>query len=89
MIASFERFLRKKTYSYSNSIMKDIEFEKVRMALKPKQKDLKKKGKGSKPNASVPLTEEVNLLYDTELLGKSTPDVLLNTTIQSTWAPRL
>ena len=27
------------------------------MALKSKQKDLRKKGKGGKPDASVPLTE--------------------------------
>ena len=78
MIASFERYLKKKNYGYN--IMKDAEFEKTRVALKSKQKDLKKKGKGSKPNASVPLTEDqVKLLYDKELLGKSTPDALLNT----------
>ena len=46
LIVSFELFLRKKDYGYS--IMKDVEFEKVRTALKSKQKDLKKKGKGSK-----------------------------------------
>ena len=49
------------------------------MTLKSKQKDLKKKGKGGKPNASVPLIEDdVKLLYDKELLGKST-DALLKT----------
>ena len=78
MIASFERYLRKKNYGFS--IVNDKEFEKTRAALKSKQKDLKKKGKGGKPNASVPLTEEqVQLLYDRQLLGKSTPDSLLNT----------
>ena len=60
--------------------MKDAEFEKARMALKSKQKDLKKKGKGGKPNASASLSEkEVQLLYDKELLGISSPDALLNT----------
>ena len=50
------------------------------MALKSKQKDLRKKGKGGKPDASVPLTEnDVKLLQDKELLRKSTPDALLNT----------
>ena len=48
--------------------------------LESKQKDLKKKGKGGKPNASAPLTEqEVKLLYDKELLGKLIPGALLNT----------
>lgn len=52
---------------------------KSRNGLKvKKKKDLKKKGKGGKPNASVPLIEDdVKLLHDKELLGKSTPDALL------------
>ena len=54
MMASFERYLKKKNYGYS--IMRDVEFEKARTALKSKQRDLKKKGKGDIPNASVPLT---------------------------------
>ena len=50
------------------------------MAFKSKQKDLKKKGNGGRPNASVPLTEDdVKLIYDKELQGKSTPYALLNT----------
>ncbi|XP_073248879.1 uncharacterized protein KIAA1958-like [Porites lutea] len=78
MMASFERYLKKKNYGYS--IMRDVEFEKARTALKSKQRDLKKKGKGDKPNASVPLTEDdIKLLYDKGLLGKSTPEALLNT----------
>jgi len=60
--------------------MKDAEFEQARKALQSKQKDLKQKGKGNKPNASVALTEEeIKLLYDKELLGTSTPMALLNT----------
>lgn len=78
MMASFERYLKKKNYGYS--IMRDVEFEKARTALKSKQRDLKKQGKGDKPNASVPLTEDdIKLLYDKGLLGKSTPEALLNT----------
>ena len=77
MLASFERYLKWKNNGYS--IIKDVGFEKARMTLKSKQKDLKKKGKGGKPNASVPLIEDdVKLLYDKELLGKST-DALLKT----------
>ena len=46
-------------------MIKDVEFEK---AFKSKQKDLKKKGNGGRPNASVPLTEDdVKLIYDKEL----------------------
>ena len=67
LMASFERYLKKKNYGFS--IMKDAEFEQARKALQSKQKDLKQKGKGNKPNASVALTEEeIKLLYDKELL---------------------
>ena len=78
LMASFERHLKKKNYGFS--IMKDAEFEQARKALRSKQKDLKPKGKGNKPNASVALTEEeIKLLHDKELLGTSTPEALLNT----------
>ena len=78
LMASFERYLKKKNYGYS--IMKDAEFEQARKALQSKQKDLKQKGKGNKPNASVALTEdEVKLLNEKELLGTSTPEALQNT----------
>ena len=60
--------------------MRDVEFEKARTALKSNQRDLKKKGKSDKPSTSVPLTEDdIKLLYDKRLLGKSTPKALLNT----------
>ena len=78
LMASFGRYLKKKNYGFS--IMKDAEFEQARKALQSKQKDLKQKGKGNKPNTSVALTEEeIKLLYDKELLGTSTPEALLNT----------
>ncbi|XP_067022164.1 uncharacterized protein KIAA1958-like [Acropora muricata] len=79
LMASFERYLKKKNYGFS--IMEgDAEFEQARKALQSKQKDLKQKGKGNTPNASVALTEEeIKLLYDKELLGTSTPEALLNT----------
>ena len=77
MIASFERFLRRK--NYEASIIKDLAFEKTRKSLKSKQKQLKKQGRGNKPNASVPLTdEEKQVLYDKGLLGISSPEALLN-----------
>ena len=88
LMASFDRYLRKKNYGFS--IMKDAEFEQAYKALQSKQKDLKQKGKGNKPNASVAVTEkEIKLLYDRELLGTSTPEELLNangsTTFRSSW----
>ena len=56
MITSFEHYLKKKNYGYR--IMRDVEFEKARTALKSKERDLKDKGKGDKPSASVSLTED-------------------------------
>ena len=47
MITSFERHLKK---NYGLSIMKDLQFEQTRKALVSKQKDLKRQGKGNKPN---------------------------------------
>ena len=60
--------------------MKDIQFEQTRKALQSKQKDLKWKGKGNKPNASASLSEEyIQVLYEKDLLGSSTAEALLNT----------
>ena len=50
ILASSERHLKKN--SYSASIMNDLVFEKTRKVLLSKQKELKKKGKGNRPNAS-------------------------------------
>ncbi|CAH3166589.1 unnamed protein product [Pocillopora meandrina] len=38
--------------------MKDVQFEKTRRALQSKQRDLKRKGMGNKPNASAALRQE-------------------------------
>ena len=60
--------------------MKDIQFEQTRKALQSKQRDLKWKGKGNKPNASASLSEEdIQVLYEKDLLGSSTAEALLNT----------
>ena len=56
MVASFERHLKRK--SYPVSIINDLAFEKLRKTLQSKQKQLKKQGRGNKPNASVALTED-------------------------------
>ena len=56
LLASFERHLKKN--SYSASIMNDLVFEKTRKVLLSKQKELTKKGKGNRPNASIAVTVE-------------------------------
>ena len=60
--------------------MKDVQFEQTRKAHQSKQRDLKQKGKGNKPNASAALSEEdIQVLYEKDLLGSSTAEALLNT----------
>jgi len=67
-LASFEQHLKKN--SYSASITNDLVFEKPRKVLLSKQKELKKKGKGNRPNASIALTsDELNTLYEKGLVG--------------------
>jgi len=77
LIASSKRHSKKN--GYSASIINDLVFEKTRKVLQSKQKQLKKQGKGNKPNASVALTsEELKVLYDKGLLGMCSPKALLN-----------
>ena len=60
--------------------MKDVHFEQTRKALQSKQRDLKRKGIGNKPNASAALSEEdIQVLFEKDLLGSSTAEALLNT----------
>jgi len=55
-------------------------FRKTKEALVAKQKELKKEGKGNKPNASRMSTdEEVDILYGQDLLGCSSSKALINT----------
>ena len=55
-VASFDCYLRKK--DYSSTIMEWKELKKTKEALVTKQKELKKEGKGNKPNAARMLTHE-------------------------------
>ena len=62
--------------------VKDVQFEQTRKALQSKQKGLKLKGKGNNPNASASLSEEdIQVLYEKDLLGSSTAETLLNTAL--------
>ena len=73
--ASFERHLKKKSYGLCL-----CQFEQTRKALQSKKGDLKRKGKGNKPNASAALSEEdIQVLYEKDLLRSSTGEALLNT----------
>lgn len=52
----------------------------VQDILKKKQKELKSRGKGNKPNAAEPLTDEdISELYAKKVLGNHAPRPLLNT----------
>ena len=76
--ASFERHLKKKKYGLH--LLKDDQFEQTRKALQSKKRDLKRKGKVNKPNASAASSEEdIQVLYEKDLLGCSTAEALLNT----------
>ena len=60
--------------------MKDVQSKQTRKALRSKQRDLKRKGMGNKPNASAALSEEdIQVLFEKDLLGSSTAETLLNT----------
>ena len=60
--------------------MKDVQFEQTRKALHSKQRDLKRKGRGNKAKPSAALSEEdIQVLYEKNLLGISTAEALLNT----------
>ena len=54
--------------------------KKTKEALVAKRKELKKEGKGNKPNASRMITdEEVDILYGQDLLGCSSSEAFINT----------
>ena len=59
--------------------MKNVQFEQTWRALQSKQRDLKRKGMGNKPNASAALSEEdIQVLFEKDLLGIFTAEALLN-----------
>ena len=55
--------------------MKNVQFEQTRKALPSKQRDLKRKGMGNKPNASAALSkEDIQVLFEKDLLGSYTAE---------------
>ena len=61
--------------------MKNVQFEQTRKALQSKQRDLKREGMGNKPNASALNEEDIQVLFEKDLLGSSTAEALLNTVL--------
>ncbi|KAK3741464.1 hypothetical protein QZH41_002863 [Actinostola sp. cb2023] len=60
------------------SILLDREFNRSREALACKRKELRKCGKGQRPNKARGLsTDHIQILYEKKQLGNSTPQVLL------------
>ncbi|XP_074637758.1 uncharacterized protein LOC141896405 [Acropora palmata] len=72
MLRSSDRLLREKGKHYS--ILTDIQFAKAREALSCKQKQLRRAGKGQKPNKALELSEtQIHKLWDEKQLGCHTP----------------
>lgn len=77
-IQSIDRHLRKNNYGFS--VLNDKEFHEVQDILKKKQKQLKSIGKGNRPNAADPLSDEdIDTFYSRKVLGIHSPSALLNT----------
>ena len=78
MQSSFERHL--KEHSYSHSVIASAEFFKSREAIRSKCRQLKKKGKGNKPNKKrAPTQEEISKMWESGALGSGTPETLQHT----------
>ena len=77
MFSSFNRHL--KECKYAISVIEDVAFEHARKCLEAKNKQLKKEDKGNRPNAAEPLSDdEINILYEKNLLGISNGEGLIN-----------
>ena len=78
LIASFNRHFKEQ--NHPGSIIEGAEFEQTRKCLEARSKQLKKQGKGNKPDAAQALTDdEVNNLFEQNLLGISSAEALSNT----------
>ena len=78
VIQSIDLHLRKNNYGFS--VLNDKEFHEVQDILKKKQKQLKSIGKGNRPNAADPMSDEdTDTFYSRKVLGIHSPRALLNT----------
>ncbi|XP_061191553.1 uncharacterized protein LOC133199700 [Saccostrea echinata] len=80
IISSLDRKLGRQKYVHKIMDSQDDSFRLTRDALKAKQKNLKKQGKGNKPSKAEAISdEEINILYEKKILGNETPESLLYT----------
>jgi len=78
LFSTFNQYL--KEHKNSVGIIQDIVFDQARKCLEARSKQLKKEGKGNKPNAAEALTDVgENILYEKNLLRISNAEALLNT----------
>lgn len=76
-ISSVDRYLIK--FRYSESIITGQSFTNTRDVLKSKQKQLKRLGKGNKPQEASPLTDdEITALFTSRVMGTHSPQALIN-----------
>jgi hypothetical protein len=76
IVASLDRHIR--SNNYGNSIKKGDAFDQARRVLTANTMDLRKMGKGDKPNKAQPLADdEVDKLHTTGQMGMHNPDALL------------
>ncbi|XP_061174899.1 uncharacterized protein KIAA1958 homolog [Saccostrea echinata] len=80
IISSLDRKLGRQKYGHKIMDSQDDSFRLTRDALKAKQKNLKKQGKGNKPSKAEAISdEEINILYEKKILGNETPESLMYT----------
>lgn len=69
-LSSVDRYLTRR--EYGRWLFIDPEFTRLREAMKAKQKELKKQGRGNKPNeATALLEEEIDIFFEKKVLGTS------------------
>ena len=80
IMSSIDRKLRRHRYvHYLGGDEKHTKFPLTKEILKTKMKLLKKQGKGNKTNRAQTITDsELDILYESNLLGGSSPEALLN-----------
>ena len=78
LFSSFNRHL--KECKYPVSVIDDVAVEGARKCIEAKNTQLKKEGKGNRPNTAEALSDdEINILYEKNLLGISNNEALINT----------
>ena len=71
------RYLKK--FKYSESVITGQSFATTRDVLKSKQKQLKRLGKGNRPQEAAPLTDdEITALFTPNVMGIHSPEALVN-----------